>query len=112
MPWNQHFDGRGVHYSKAEIDELFAANSDGDDSKMGLRIYIAMHGESTEENFEMPKRPPHYIGQHTTILVCTKDGKDILSPGKFVTIYESKVDRGLALDEGQICPPPKCDTII
>ena len=113
MPWNQHFDGRGIHFSKAEIDKLFADNmTDDNDQNMGLRIYIGMHGDTHDEMREMPDRPMHYIGQHTTILVCTKDGEDLLRTENSVSIYQPKNAGGLGLDEGQICPPPACNSII
>ena len=111
-PWNPHYDGRGIHFSKAEIDKLFADNSSPDDKTIGLRIYIAMHSDSPDEMREMPDRPMHYIGQHTTILVCTKDGEDLLRSGNSVSIFQPKDAGGLGLDEGQICPPPACKSII
>ena len=116
-PWNPHSDGRGIHFSKAEIDELFKRNmlasNETDSSTFGLRIYIAMHGESPEEFHEMPNRPLNYIGQHTTILVCTKNGQDLLdSDTHFVSAFSQSASKSMALDEGQICPPPACNSII
>lgn len=104
-------DSHAVHYTKADIDALFAANGfvegSSNPSDFGLRIYLGFHTDSLIEKEAMPTRPANYIGQHTVILVATKDGKNLLNPGDFVPM--PKMQPGTAVEEGQICPPPSCD---
>jgi hypothetical protein len=95
-------DAYAVYYSKEDLDKLFASHGYKDgDSGFGLRIYLGLHGTSDEERQAMPDRPEHYIGQHTVALVCTKEGQDLLDD-----------EAALALEEGQLCPPPSpCGSI-
>ena len=106
-------DSHAVYYSKKEIDELFAANgydpSAPNADEFGLRIYIGLHGLSDLERTSMPRRPKEYIDQHTVILVTTKNKEDQLKTGDSVSTYQR--DPGTGLEEGQICPPPRCGTI-
>lgn len=115
-PLSSTMDSHSVHFSKKEIDELFAANfpQDADPTKYGVRIYLGMHGLSAEERSDMPNRPQKYMNQHTVIIVCTHNYKDLLIPGQHSVshIYplgqgEPEIDgEGRGLEEGQICPPP------
>jgi hypothetical protein len=107
-------DSHAVYYSKREIDELFRANgydptNHSDD--FGLRIYLGVHGDTQIERTSMPRRPEKYFDQHTVILVCTRDKVDQLDPGHFVSLYQ-KMSPGTGLEEGEICPPPRCSTAI
>ena len=104
-------DSHAVYYSKKEIDELFAANYDPSDPNAvyGLRIYLALHGDTSIEWASMPNRPKSYVDHHTVILVCTKNKKDLLSPVNFVSlVHPISTTPGTGLEEGEICPPPKC----
>lgn len=107
------YDSHGVYYTKKEIDDLFAANgydpSASDANQFGLRIYMAVHANSELERISMPTRPVAYLDQHTVILVTTKNKQDLLLEGNFISSYQ--IDPGTGLEEGQICPPPKCGTI-
>jgi|SRR5579859_3067314 len=94
-------DSHAVHYTKAEIEALFAANPGSD----GLRIYFAVHQHSEEEDNAMPRRPPEYIGHHTGILVSTIQMVDQLNVNNYIS---SLLVGGMGVEEGQICPPPKC----
>lgn len=109
-------DSHCISYSKATLDSLFAANSASNPD--GLRIYLGLHQHTPTEDADMPDRPENYIGQHTVILVCTSNGKDLLDPGNSVNVAASKkaspaaVLSGTAVEEGQICPPPyPCSTV-
>jgi hypothetical protein len=106
-------DSHAVYYTKKEIDALFVANGydpqNPDAGNFGLRIYLALHANSEIERQSMPNRPVSYIDQHTVILVTTKDKIDQLKEGNFVSTYQ--IDPGTGLEEGEICPPPRCGTI-
>jgi len=92
-------DSHAIYYSKAELDKLFAANTGAD----GLRIYIGMHEHTVQQDKGMPKRLEKYIHQHTVVLVCTKNKADMLDPNQSVNV---------AMEEGEICPPPPCQTAV
>jgi hypothetical protein len=106
------FDSHAVYYSKKEIDALFAANgydpAAPDADQFGLRIYLAVHSNTPIERASMPNRPAAYLDQHTVILVTTKLKVDQLNEGNFISALQ---DPGTGLEEGEICPPPKCGTI-
>ena len=106
-------DSHAVYYSKKEIDELFRVNGYNPDSpdasQFGLRVYLAVHGDTAIESAAMPNRPNRYQDQHTVILVATKNKVDLLAEGNFISSY--LIDPGTGLEEGEICPPPKCSTI-
>lgn len=106
------FDSHAVYYSKKEIDALFAANgydpATPDADQFGLRIYLAVHGNTPIERTSMPNRPAVYLDQHTVILVTTKLKVDQLNEGNFISTFQ---DPGTGLEEGEICPPPQCGTI-
>jgi hypothetical protein len=107
------FDSHAVYYTKNEIDELFNANgydpTKPDADQFGLRIYLAVHGNTPVERTSMPTRPALYLDQHTVILVTTKNKIDLLAEGAFVSTYQ--IDPGTGFEEGEICPPPRCGTM-
>jgi hypothetical protein len=109
----KNYDSHAVHYTKKEIDALFAANGyvpgAPDADQFGLRIYMGVHSNTDIERRSMPRRPAEYLDQHTVILVTTKNNQDLLVDGSSVSTYQ--IDPGTGLEEGQICPPPKCGTV-
>ncbi|KIC90818.1 hypothetical protein [Flavihumibacter sp. ZG627] len=96
-------DSQAVYFKKSEIEKLFNANrGDAEDSELGVRIYFGVYDPKIDGEESKDKYP----GQQTVILVCTLNETDLLEGKK------NSVMVGAAYNEGQICPPPACKSII
>jgi hypothetical protein len=103
-------DTKSVHFDKARIDALFAANPGSD----GLKIYFGVHDHNI---FPMPDDVAHlYDNKLMVVLVATADGKDMLHDDTETPSTSAKSlftaaaggdgsGGGQGMDYGKLCPP-------